>query len=217
MNHLFKKTMILTFSILFICFFSLSAGQGPDAVRQAAENGIHQFVKNQNRPGLSTPLSQMDIKIHLGFQVFSATPSALAETKNMTDAILPTPMWRFLVTNQGQPFSLITVAEMDGQWQAVSIGGGQLAAEMSAVVDQWPAESGYNLRFVRIYQARSDFMEISKDNSVLGYVPLVSARASMGYGSELKPTFLLTGAEIIQPLRTLVKENLQKTARATEK
>jgi hypothetical protein len=71
--------------------------------------------------------------------------------------------------------------------------------------------NGHNFRFVRIYQAMTDLVEISRVNDAqkTGYVPLTSARASLGIAGEFTPNATLSDSDIIVPLRDVVTKNMK--------
>ncbi|MDQ1354828.1 MAG: hypothetical protein QG657_5137 [Acidobacteriota bacterium] len=191
------------FWMLFLCIGFGSVGfcaeLAPSAeIIAAARQGLVDF------PGLT------GASLQEGFQVYTATPAALMSNDDLGAIMIPTGQWRFVVTCGEQPMGLLTVAQVEGQWQAVSLGGAGLATEMSRVLKTWDPGNGYNFRFVRVYQAMTDLVEISRanDSRKQGYVPLTSARASLGIRGEFAPGVLLNDAEIILPLRDAVAKNI---------
>jgi hypothetical protein len=64
-----------------------------------------------------------------------------------------------------------------------------------------------NLRFVRIFQARSDLIEVTDPrDGRTRYAPLHSARESLKLAAP--DSALVDEAELLQPLRAAVKTNL---------
>ncbi|MCP5051416.1 MAG: hypothetical protein GY940_29890 [bacterium] len=67
---------------------------------------------------------------------------------------------------------MITVAEMKGKWTTVTVGGAGIAAKFQQIRETWPPAEGYEFRFIRIYGAVQDLVEVSRQGDVLGYVSL---------------------------------------------
>lgn len=165
----------------------------------AARQGLVDF------PGLT------GASLQEGFQVYTVSPAALMSGSDLGANTIPTGQWRFVVSCGQQPMGLLTVAQVEGQWKAVSLGGAGLATEMSRVLKTWSPGNGYNFRFVRVYQAMTDLVEISRVNESRepGYVPLTSARASLGLQGEFAPGVMLKASEIMTPLRDAVAKNIK--------
>lgn len=192
---------LLVFGMLFLLTgFGLvwAVDEPSPGVMAAAQQGLADF------PGLNGASLQQ------GFQVYTVTPDALMSCNALGMVAIPTGQWRFVVVSGGQPLGLLTVAQVEGRWQAVSMGGAGLATEMNRVLKTWSMGNGYDFRFVRIYQAMTDLVEITRVNdSRKGYVPLTSARASLGLQGEFTPDVLLNDSEIIMPLRDVVAKNIK--------
>jgi len=82
-------------------------------------------------------------------------------------------------------------------------------AVMAAYADAQQA----NVRFIRIFQAQSDLMEIaSPADGTVRYAPLRSAREALAQalpaGTPADVMTLREGRELIEPLRAAVKKNL---------
>lgn len=202
MKRFTKPLLVFGVFLLFIGFSAacLLAETTPSLeVLAAAQKGLVDF------PGLN------DVSLQQGFQVFTVSPTALMTCSELGSVIIPTGQWRFLVFSGGQPMGLLTVAQIEGHWQAVSMGGAGLATEMSRVLKTWSPENGYNFRFVRIYQAMTDLVEITRVSDSLkpGYVPMTSARASLGIQGEFAPEVILNDSQIITPLRDVVAKNIK--------
>jgi hypothetical protein len=138
----------------------------------------------------------------------TVNPRDLVKNRELTlqGLILPMDMWRFLVLANETPVGLLTVVKVDRQWKAVSFGGADLAKEIDAIGKNW---SRHSFRFIRVYQATSDFMEIMRGHDTLGFAPLKSARVSLGIDNfDSGPGMLLYNSEILEPLREMVSRTL---------
>lgn len=192
------------FWMLFLCIGFGSVGfcaeltPSPEIIA-AARQGLVDF------PGLT------GASLQEGFQVYTVSPAALMSGSDLGANTIPTGQWRFVMSCGQQPMGLLTVAQVEGQWKAVSLGGAGLATEMSRVLKTWSPGNGYNFRFVRVYQAMTDLVEISRVNESRepGYVPLTSARESLGLQGEFAPEVLLKASEIMTPLRDAVAKNIK--------
>jgi hypothetical protein len=196
-----KQVTFFVFLVVFIGTGFLPAVQeGPPAeVTEAARQGLADF------PGLT------GAQLGQGFRVYTVSPAELMECPVMESIIIPTNMWRFVVVSNSRPAALLTVALVDGQWRAVSIGGAGLAVEMTQVMATWPQKDGCSHRFVRIYQAQADFVEISKKgaSAVTGYIPLKASRMVLELEGPFDPSTVLSGSEIVPPLRDIVSKSRQ--------
>jgi len=188
--------------LIFSGGFGLIAEEVPAEVLQAAQKGISDL------PGdfLSKTSQESPVLKH-GFQVFTLPRVSMLENSGLSSVLTPTGMWRFVVAQEGQPLSLITIDNIQGEWKAVAFGGAQLAAEMSKVMEQWPAEQGYNHRFARIYNAKADLVEISKGDRILGFVPLTASRLAFGIIGDFEPAALLHDSEILPLVKKATVDN----------
>lgn len=196
-----KQLMFCVLLVVFIGSGILAAAPEvpPPGVTEAARQGL------SNYPGLT------GAQLGFGFRVYTVSPVELMECPVMESLVIPTDMWRFVVDSNGRSTALLTVALVDGQWRAVSVGGAGLAVEMSRVMETWPQKDGCSHRFIRIYQARADFVEISKKGNAAecGYVPMTASRMVLELEGPFDPGTLLTGTEIIPPLREIVSKSRQ--------
>ncbi len=203
-RHAKRLMRISLFVVLTVSFcFGLLAEKVPPEVFQAAQQGV-----GNSTFGLSTQASLGNPTVNHGFQVYTTSPVKLLKSTGLSAILTPTGLWRFVVEKEGQPVSLITVAEIEGQWKAVSIGGARLAMEVKKVMERWPANQGYSHRFIRIYQARADFIEISNNKRSIGFVPLTASRMAFGMSGAFDPSALLHGREIMPRLQKAAVETI---------
>jgi hypothetical protein len=204
---------LMSLSLFMVLIFSgvsglLAEEAVPVEVLQAAREGIGDFAG----AGSALPDSLFSVSkaaldnagLNHGFRVFTVPPAALVKSSDLASIIAPTGMWRFVVVLEGKPVSLITVARVGDGWKAVSLGGVQLAEEVNKIMERWPAQSGYSHRFIRIYQARADFMEISRNGRSIGFVPLTASRVAFEMGGEFDAGVILPDSEILNPLQEIV-------------
>ena len=214
MKERWKRLLSFSMFIFFIFsgFLGLTADEPPMEVVQAAQNGICDFVNAETSGNSPSPLSGKasldNAVIGHGFQVYSAPPMTLVNGSGLRPIIAPMGVWRFVAVNDGNPVSLITVAKVEGNWRAVSVGGARLAAEVHQVMEQWPAQKGYSYRFIRIFQARADFIEITGSGKLTGFVPLTASRLAFGLEGTFDAGALLQESEVLTSLRGIIKERM---------
>lgn len=204
-----KKRMIrftlpcLLMAMFCFCIQALPAMDTPSPdVIKAAEHGLVAFLGDN--------VSARDMKLGASFHIHTIAPAFDADTATLDSLAFPTGNWRFLVLSGNEPFAMLTVAQMDGKWQAVSIGGAGIAKELFQVTNRWPAGEGYTYRFIRIFQARSDFIEISHHKQLSGFVPLTSSRISFQLPGHFDPATMMRNSEIFPQLKDIMSKHAQE-------
>jgi hypothetical protein len=184
------------------------------AAMQAAKRGLAQFAEHQQatRPGTSPqdfPLDITDVgdlkqaTIGHGFEIYTVDPKELLARGDLSSLAKPTGEWRFVVSLRGKPIGLATVQKVNGRYETVAYGGAVLAKDVDAAMAAHGNSTRSNMRFIRVYQARADFLEVDRAK----FAPLHSARESLlmkKAGNQL-----VDGAELLEPLRAAVKANIE--------
>lgn len=215
---LVESLVVIFFSLLFQPSLLLSSSEvPPGAVTKAAEQGIRIFVKdplvkNLQRFGLASREQVENAALGKGFRVFSIPPEGLLEpgsSRELDSLVRPSNIWQFLIVADGKAASVLTVDFFNNQWTPVSIGASGLAKEVEALLGAWPSSAGYSYRFIKVYQAKSDFMEIFEGENTIGVVPFTSARIATGLEGGFNPLDLLDPREVLSKLRPVVKTNIK--------
>ncbi|MEO9386646.1 hypothetical protein, partial [Chromobacterium phragmitis] len=81
-------------------------------------------------------------------------------------------------------------------------GAAALSRNLEAAAASHP---GAQARFLRVYQAQSDFLEMTAAGGKPRFAALLSARQALSLTQE---EALLDGADLIEPLRAAVRANL---------
>lgn len=184
------------------------------AALQAAKRGLAQFAEHQQalRPGSAPPDFPLDISdvgdlkqatVGSGFEVYTIDPKDLLLRGDLPSLARPTGEWRFVISLHGKPIGLATVQQVNGRYETVAYGAAVLAKDVDAAMAAHGNSTRSNLRFIRVYQARSDFLEVDHAK----FAPLHSARESLlmkKAGNQL-----VDGSELLEPLRAAVKANLE--------
>lgn len=190
------------------------ADPGAAAALQAAKRGLAQFAEHQQalRPGsapVDFPLDITDVQdlkqatIGHGFQVHTIDPKDLLTRGDLPALARPTGEWRFVVSLHGRPIGLATIEQVNGRYETVAYGASVLAKDVEAAMARHGNSSRSNLRFIRIYQARADLLEVDHAR----FAPLHSARESLLMKGADKQ--LVDGTELLEPLRAAVKANIE--------
>jgi hypothetical protein len=161
----------------------------PTEVVAAAQSGLASLIREhasvQPREAFAQPFvrQQVDeatLTLGRGFQVYTIAPERILKDRaGFSASCTPTDMWRFLVLDGERTVGLLTVAQVEGRWATVAFGGAQLAEEMQQVFATWTQETGYQIRFIRVYQATADFVEVSPGPGQAEFVPMTSGRIAL--------------------------------------
>lgn len=191
----------------------------------AAQRDFAQFASAQMqlRGGGSPadfPLDFTDLQdlknavVSYGFPVYTVDPADLvAGRQTLHGMAKPTAQWRFVITLHDRPIGLATVERNNGRYETVEYGGSVLSKDVDAMASFHGNADKSNLRFMRIYQARSDFLEVVGQDGRARFAPLHSARESLMLRQRAAKAGkagddLLEESEFMQPLRSAVQLNL---------
>jgi hypothetical protein len=138
-------------------------------------------------------------------EIFTVQPNALMSYSGTDFGMLlhTTGQWYVPVLVGTEYRALLTVTQMDDKWEVVGISAAKLAVELQALDRELPAmlsAAGVQRRdqpkFVRIFQAYSDFMYVPTDREEY-LVPFSSARGAL----ELTPEKLLAPGMLVPMLK----------------
>ena len=197
----------------------------PAGALAAARQGLADFVARQREHGSAVAakgavfdvadLSELSTaRIAYGLQVHTIAPQDILDGRTeLARMVQPTGTWRFVVQAGARPVGLVTVHEAeDGRWQAVSFGAAGLAGELDALMAAHAGAPGATPRFIRVFQAQSDLLEIaSAPDGTRRYALLRSARESLGQAGDAADdgaAVLKESHELLEPLRAAVKKSL---------
>lgn len=189
----------------------------------AAQRDLSQFINHQLQRGsapegfpfdVQDPRSLKEARIGYGFPVYTIDPDQLLNGRGkMKSMARHGNQWRFVVLLGDRPIGLATVERQQGRFETVGYGGAVLSKDLDALAQAHGNADRSNLRLLRIYQARSDLLEVETAGGTR-FAPLFSARASLplqradAFG---RPTAALADeAELLPALRAAVKRNLDE-------
>lgn len=148
------------------------------------------------------------VTLGIGFEVDTVDPSSLLYARQTADIgrmARGTGVWKFVMLSKGQPVGLLEMNNVNGKWQAVGAGSARLAQDVNAAAS---ASTDGSFRFVRIYQATSDLMEVRGKDSVPRYVALPSAQRSLSLSNAKMADGTLSSQELLPSLQAAVRANL---------
>jgi hypothetical protein len=186
----------------------------------AARRDFAQFVAHQlQRQGapVDFPLDVADLQdlkdatVSYGFAVQTIDPpELLAGRGSMQSMARHANQWRFVIMLNQRAIGLATVEKNNGRFETVAYGGSVLAKDLDALAGVHGNADKSNLRFLRIYQARADLLEVVGQDGRARFAPLHSARESLLLQQRQKDgkDGLLEESDFAQPLRAAVKQNM---------
>ncbi len=111
--------------------------------------------------------------IGYGFEVFTLPPAALKSEQPVEQGVVSTGTWRFMVMVGSRPVALMTLASMSGEMRVVEVGAAKLAKLIEAMASRH-ANSADRLRFIRVYEAHQDILEVATSDAPPRYERLAS-------------------------------------------
>lgn len=199
-----------------------SAAREPAGLRSAATSGlravINDLTKDLQAGSLphGFPIEVNDIselknaELGLGFEVYSAHPQTLmAGGRPFDQMLMGTGVWNFVVLVDKQPVALLELEKVNGKWQVNGVGGAKLAQDVHASSQNHAGKNAF--RFVRIYQATSDFLEVKDIEGKSRYAPLIAARQTLRMSAAVgADTPLATGSDVLPALQEAVRGHLDR-------
>jgi hypothetical protein len=160
---------------LFFCFsaFMAHAQTAPPEVISAAEAGLQPFLSRispEVRESYGFAKSDAFGQVHLGdsFNLYTITPDALlnySAGSQVSSLLSKTNMWYFLVMVENKVRCILIVDQIDGKWQAVSLGYADLAKALSKVMQRWPKSKGFNPWLIAVFQANEYLVMVPEESS----------------------------------------------------
>ena len=200
--------LIGLFMVLSLFIIPVSAEEIPVAAREAGENGYKSFLKSIPLENLKdfnfSDQDEIDQAV-IGdpFKVYTIKPEEILNYNPDTSVegiISQTSKWFVPVISKGETRTFLIVDLIEGEWKAVGIGSSGLAKEWASALKTYPSSQGFKHTFLRIYQAASDFILLSK-NGETQMVPMVSGRITLelGEGKGYSPSDIILGLQ--EPVR----------------
>lgn len=195
-------------------------------LRGAAETGLRDMIVNLGSTiaadgklpaafpiDVSSYAQLQQVTLGAGFEVLTVDPAPLmyaSRTASLGRMAKSTGVWKFLILSKGVPVGLLEMNRIDGRWQAVGAGSAKLARDVSAAAAAAPDGA---FRFIRIYQATSDVLEVGGHGNAERYLPLPSAQRSLSLPGAKMASGAMTSQELLPSLQAAVRTNLSRAPR----
>jgi hypothetical protein len=219
-RSLFQILALVSLCLLVSPKTAISGETPPAEVVQAAADGLQPFLKaipsgDLRHYGFVSQAEFAQATLGEPFRVYTIAPDEILNYNpgmELASLVTPTNLWYFPVFCFGEARTILTVDLMNGEWQAVAIGNSGLARQLERLRSQWPQSDGYEHKFVRVFQAQSDFLIVSEEGTVK-ISPLDSAALALGMEKLREGIYgLHDPADIIPRLAPIVEENLRMQA-----
>lgn len=192
----------------------------PRGLRAAAETGLKKMVAELGKNIAAGTLPEgfpFDVSdfselkgatLGSGFEVYTAAPQQLLAANVPLDQMVQgNGVWNFVVLVGKHPVALLEMGKVNGQWEVLGAGGARLAQDIQQAAQTHAGKKAF--RFVRIYQATSDLLEVQDTQAKARYVPLIAARETLHMLSpQAKDAPLPTGQDLMAGLQDAVRKNL---------
>jgi len=219
-SHKIIGRMVALCVLALLCLLvvpCLRAETPPEAVVVAAEKGLARYLnaipENQLEDfGFTNKEEFAGTTIGSPFRVYIIPATQILSFKDGDDLcslIMPTSLWLCPVICSGRARVLLNVDLMGGEWRAVGLSASYLASEMEGVAGYLAKFEGYERKYVRVYQAGSEFVLMSRDKECR-LIPLRSAALVLGLArkGETYEYGTIAPSEAISRLAPIVKKNL---------
>lgn len=204
---------LLTCATLVAAPNAAHSQSAPAKAVEAAQRGLDTFITGPvstlglQRLGFATSeeASAASIGPALDHYVVSSDSFLRSTSEDVDQLVDAEPSWQFIVLSRGEAKCIVSVAMVNGEWAADSVGAAPLAIEALATVSAWPHAANYSWRLITIWPFRATFVEVFQTGRPLGLVPLVSARTALGMPREsFDPRKLVTTRTVMTTFRRMV-------------
>jgi hypothetical protein len=197
MNRRFHHMHFAFVLLAFISGVAVASDTDRDNVAAAALKGLPTILKQIPQQELSLYGFKNSLEMSrtiLGnpIEIFTVHPDELIKysDRGFSNLLTTTEEWYVPVIVDSENRALLTVIQADGNWQVAGISAADLARELQAFYRQIESKlfaAGDRLvqqpRFVRIFQAYSDFMYVPTSGKEYLY-PFSSAQAALGFAPD---------------------------------
>jgi hypothetical protein len=220
MNHSLK-TCLLFILILLIGTLPLYAA-APSEVQKAAQSGLDHFrstvpAQEMARMGLVTAEEVTAAVLGNPWNEYVILPASLQAYKSgmsISSLLTGTDNWIYPVLVNGQARTMMEVSLQNGNWEATTFGGTFLPQRLQEVQGRMGTllgqkgisrQSAVTLRFVRVYQAQSEFMAVLGGNTEY-LLPLMPNPSRMNIAADT----LLAADQVIPQLKQEVQNSIEQ-------
>ena len=202
------QKILFCLAAIVLCISVVNAQEAPPGVRMAAEAGLPHFlslIPTGERSSYGFTKDDVLDQAYLAepFNLHTIAPPALLgyQPGDSVPALLSkTSLWYFPVMMRDKVRAILVVDQVDGKWQAVSLGYVPLAQQLQGVLQQWPRAKGFHPLLIAVFQAKEHLI----------MVPEVSSHELISL-APLKPGLEMKSAgNILERLKPIVADNLKQ-------
>lgn len=185
---IFKRFFCFWVFVFLSVSLHVYANSVPAEVAAAADSGLIRML-NSIPPGFESSygFDNRDEFDHAytgePYRMCTISPAKLDINYRGAATIEPLHVWRFPVICSGRVRSLLTVAQMKGEWRAVEIGAAGLAAEFAEFEKKLSAkEKMRNRVLLRLFQFKCDYiglLDYDREMEEGTFYPLKSASINL--------------------------------------
>lgn len=131
------------------------------------------------------------------------------ENTPVTAILSRTNLWYFPVMLKNEAKTILVVDQIEGEWQAVSLGNTNLAKTLVAITQHWQASEGFNPKLIAVFQANQYLLAVPEVNTK-GLISLSTSatdkervRENSADGMVMENSF-----EVIKRLKSIVSDNI---------
>jgi hypothetical protein len=192
-----------------LLFFSVAnAQEPPQEVKLPAEAGLPHFlslIPPEERSSYGFTKDEALDQAYLGepFNLHTITPPALLgyQPGDSVRALLSkTNLWYFPVMFRDEARAVLVVDQLNGKWQAVSLGYATLAKQLQGVLQQWPRAKGFHPLLIAVFQAKEHLI----------MVPEVSSQELISLAPPKPGLEMQSAGNILERLKPIVADNLKQ-------
>lgn len=186
----FRPALWFSLMVLMLLIYSSPLfSQPPGEVYAAAVEGLPLFLSAipqgmENGYGFDSRDEFGRSILGEPYRMQTVDPEKILDDIPYENYIVELPEWRFPVICDGTIKTLLTVANMNGSWRAVAIGGAGLARELDALEKEYGFDTGNTRKAIlRLFQIEADMLSLSDAGERLEeglFIPLFSAEKMTG-------------------------------------
>jgi hypothetical protein len=210
-NHGGVKLMqkiLFSLAAILLCISMASAQEPPQEVMMAAQTGLPQFLglippAERSAYGFTENDDLTKAFLEAPFNLHTIKPPALLayQSGDSVPALLSkTDMWYFPVMMGEEVRAVLVVDQLDGKWQAVSLGYATLAQQLQGVLQQWPGSKGFHPLLIAVFQA--------KEHLIL--VPEANANNLISLRPQAPGLKMDSAGDVLERLKPIVAESLKQ-------
>jgi hypothetical protein len=200
--------ILLALTAMLLLVTMVNAQEAAPEIGLAATHGLPAFLSRiapQERSAYGFTRADDLTKAFLGnpFNLYTITPQALLNYQPgeaVQTVLSKTAQWYFPVMLGKEVRAILVVDQVDGSWQAVSIGYAPLAKLLQQALQKYPEAQGFHPQLIAVFQAREYLLLVPEANAD-NLIPLRPQTANLAGES---------AGNLLESLKPIVEKNLNQ-------